>query len=68
MNQSIDHYYAMKATSDGWKFKVYHYDATGTQVIRLFTSEPEYETREEAAEAAVIWCEEHDIDADSGVW
>lgn len=65
MDHSKQHYYEAVSSplGDTWLFKVYHYDPTGNKEIIIHRSDWDYDDRESAEDAAVTWCEEHDIDA-----
>ena len=57
-------YYEAFATACGWRGRVYGYDGSGDKLIIVWTSPEEYPSREEAMDAAVEWCEEHDVEAE----
>lgn len=62
----MDYYYDHKHTRHGMYFgRVYHYDSTGNKEIVIHKTK-EVNTPEDAEDAAVLWCEENNIDASLG--
>lgn len=57
---------SMSATVTGWAFRLFRYDKTGNAQERVFQSGYAYGTREQAIDAAAIYCEENNIDAEEG--
>jgi hypothetical protein len=64
MDHSKQHYYGSRYDSGVLHGVVFHYDARGERIIRLWTSEKSFDTVESAQEAAITWAEENNIDAE----
>lgn len=61
----IDHsknkYYEAKQRSGMFLFHVYHYDATGNQVITIYKSSAIYGSEAAAYDACAQWLEDNDM-------
>ncbi len=61
----MKYFYETYKTPGGWRWKVYHYDATGQQEIVTARSDTKsYVTEEQAADACAQWLDDYGIGAE----
>lgn len=58
------YYTGKRSPCGGYYALVYHYSPDGERELLDFQSNPIWDTKEEAEEAAAIWCEDNDVDAE----
>lgn len=61
-----DNYYGYRKTDFGWVARIYKFDETGNKEVKVWESYRNYNSPEEATDAAVDYAEENGIEVELG--